>query len=434
VLEVFLLDLARVVQLITSNPLLERCATELEAEADHLLATVAAKDEEVRSDLVAVRRELPGEDAPEVGQESQTEDEDDRSALSRFDAIASGAADFKTIAADRLADTSKTAEMVRCLMEVEADVPKSAGVDPKKFKQRVRGLRDRRTVLHRAAMNVERRHAGAIWKRFRAFPALVNPEPTAEIDSLFLVEMLAQGALGAPFHAALYGQTADGKSASEVHRGLMKGRTARQEDLKLLENEILIRLGQRVSREWSIRRYAERCVRLRAEELRELVTSTRAIRRREKLLTADAAAYLFDQGHDVWTEVSVGSSRPDIAQLNARPGGLVVEAKIFGSRTTALSAVCLGIRQLQSYIARLHPFVPAVDGVLLLFRLGGETIVFPETWQLGDHFLQIICVDIAPAAASGSSGPPSIVLSSNDISARLAVPETTKRSESKKRR
>jgi hypothetical protein len=142
-----------------------------------------------------------------------------------------------------------------------------------------------------------------------------------------------------------------------------------------------VRLGIRAGAAWVLRRYATRCRHLRLPELTALLNTPRAVRKREHLLTQDAALFLFDQGfHAVPLEVRAGPNRYDmLAEPNLVDDPLLVEAKLFDSRRPALSALVEGVKQILSYISGCRSEVVRLpQPVLLIFRLGGPRPLAPR--------------------------------------------------------
>jgi hypothetical protein len=132
-----------------------------------------------------------------------------------------------------------------------------------------------------------------------------------------------------------------------------------------VEADLAARLNDRESVTWLVKRYAERCRRLKAPELLALLEKVTPTKERD--LTRSMATYLFDQGLDVLIEVQLGASRYD-----ARAPALLVEAKVCSTKTSALTALVRGLQQIASYEIQLRAERVTVDPVLVLFCIGGR--------------------------------------------------------------
>lgn len=116
----------------------------------------------------------------------------------------------------------------------------------------------------------------------------------------------------------------------------------------------------------------------RRDELSEKIRRARQTGRSdlERLLADDGAAYLFDCGLFVLTEVNV---RPVQLDLIADTGGelLLVEAKVYGKDRGGLEAATQGLRQLLDYATDLRSSGLNPANLLLLFRSGGRKVACP---------------------------------------------------------
>lgn len=179
--------------------------------------------------------------------------------------------------------------------------------------------------------------------------------------------------------------------------------------------ELRFRLGVRATHDAALRRYSWGAVTFRRGELRRMAEDD--TRQAELLLTADAAKFLFAEGFDVLTEVSLDAVRLDLVSFG---DALLIEAKRYGldrhrTESAARRIVYDGARQLHDYSSRFRHRDLETDNFLLVFRLGGVRLDLPREVAVANTRLRFQLVDLAPAAESGSNSPRVVVVTPEEI-------------------
>lgn len=189
--------------------------------------------------------------------------------------------------------------------------------------------------------------------------------------------------------------------------------------VQTLVAELRMRLGVRATHDAAVRRYAWGAVTFRREELIAIAEANS--RTAERHLTADAARFLFAEGFDVLTEVSLGAVRLDLVSFG---DAILIEAKRYGptenaTERAARKVVYDGAKQLHDYAGRCRGRDLETDNFLLIFRLGGVRLDLPRELAVGNTRLHFQLVDLAPAAESGSKSPAVVVVTAEDIATAL---------------
>jgi hypothetical protein len=200
--------------------------------------------------------------------------------------------------------------------------------------------------------------------------------------------------------------------------------------LRAIVTDFHARLGRRATVGAVLERYARRCRSLRLREMRALLAQKTSQRNQERVLTQDAALFMFDQGFEVMTEQSIGSHRYDL-----KGDTILVEAKVYDARRPALAAMVQGLNQLHQYANALSDEGSQLEPVLLLFRLGGPLGTRVEEYRHGNLRVAIAHVDLGESVDSGrKSPPPDPHITPEAISAELAREATRLAGKTKKRR
>jgi hypothetical protein len=239
--------------------------------------------------------------------------------------------------------------------------------------------------------------SGAAAARLVEFYENAHAERPRELDSILRLLMLKNSIYG-PLYARLHDddsprwqdkpQAGDGEPPTAEQRLLA--------DLELVAAEVRFRLLGMKSLGEVLRRFKHRCEAFQAKTLRE---TAEAAPRPEDPLRDACAAYLFDQGVDVITEVPASQLRADILGPS-----IYVEAKQYTANDQA--KIIRGYQQLLGTLLRLHasPMAPA-EAFYVVFRRSEKAPLFElPAAPLLQHGIRIHCVlvDLVPPAGAGS--------------------------------
>jgi hypothetical protein len=185
--------------------------------------------------------------------------------------------------------------------------------------------------------------------------------------------------------------------SEDQRRALEEAANSVRRDVRLVHQEIRAVLLLRRSRLWLIRRFAARCERYDADELRRLCSSEKEP---EKRLTARFARFLFDQGLNPITDAPVARLKPDVLDLGFP---FYVEAKQYGREGKDVrSALKRAFGQVLGTWGRLRATHELNEAFLLVFRLDGPRVEMPEVVRLDGRTLYTWLVDLVPPRRAGS--------------------------------
>lgn len=212
-----------------------------------------------------------------------------------------------------------------------------------------------------------------------------------------------------------------GRKADETDRALVQ-RLVRS--ATWVKDELVRRIGTRVSLVETMRRYRLRCelfdqarlMRLVRQEQRAAATEGRKARI-EAVLQDELALWLSDQGLDVYTEKRLGNLRADIVV----PGALYIEAKQYGGSFKRAKLVG-GLRQALDTFRRERAQHPELDeGFVVVFRHGGPLVEVDEPLPLEDGgCLHFLLVDLAEDEVGSGAKKPAARISLQEV--REAAP------------
>jgi hypothetical protein len=177
-------------------------------------------------------------------------------------------------------------------------------------------------------------------------------------------------------------------------------------DLATLREDLRLRLVLGRSRLALVRRFAGRCERYEAAELRALcrAETKKQDKKVEHQLTMRFARYLYDHGLNPLVDPKIADLRPDVYE--PIPGNpLYVEAKQYDSPVTAATLrrkMRDAVSQVLDTWGRLAQQQPVPEAFLLVFRRGGPRLELPELVRVETGRLYLVLADIAPPAQSGS--------------------------------
>jgi hypothetical protein len=296
----------------------------------------------------------------------------------------------------------------------------------------IRDFGNRVEWLHRERINQLRSSAFMVWVEVDRRAGQVNPPPQPEQATWELNKLLEEaleGLYSVQFEKVLYGmrsQYSNVRPSADELKAFRAWRADLDYRLEILRADIVLRLRVRGAAETNLRRYAARCMWYRREELagRLAALSRVSTRGLERVLAADAAAYLFDRGFNVVTELTLGVSRFDVFGFGKeRP--LLLEAKIY-RRGNPKRVLLQGVRQLQDYASRLEAGMATSENWLILFRLGGRKLDPPGSVTIGQRTFRIVQVDLSTAAESGRRATGAIPIAADEIVSALSpAPKVT---------
>lgn len=428
----FLLRVRRLVEITRADPLLNRCRQEAMDHADRRVAELNQRDAALRGELRTLRAQLEQEFpflTPAAGLKPEDPNYDE--SLTDFDDLDSGRVP-QAVPADPGQDGWLTAQLADILVVLsqKAKGKQPDSLEAKAANRRARTLRRRRAMLFLDQQDLANGEAGSAWYLVDLGLSQMRP-PEIDVETMDPVELTRLIFHRSPvletirmvmYRSGSSPAFGDVPSPQQV-QGFKVLRGLTEERLQLLKADVLWRLNTKVSREWVIRRYVDRCVRLRAEELRQLIRNQKG--KPEQTLVADAAAYFFDQGLDVWTEVTLGAQRLDLVGQPG-PGAFVVEAKIYKTPAEGRKAVRDGLNQLYSYVSTLEPTLSTVEGFLLMYRLGGRKLDLPPSVVKNGRRFAIVQVELGTSKDTGRNAPPAMPVTPADIGTdSFGEPEAT---------
>lgn len=173
-------------------------------------------------------------------------------------------------------------------------------------------------------------------------------------------------------------------------------------DLRLLYEEIRLRIGLQRSRIALVQRFAARCEAFDAKRLR--TESRRNRKNAERLLTLHFAKHLFDAGLNPIIDPTISGLRPDVVYPGSR-SLLYVEAKQYDARSPR-TTLRKAFAQVWGTWSRLRNRYYVPEAFLLVFRRGGPMVALPGLLEHNGVRLHPVIVDISAAGGSKELGPP----------------------------
>ncbi len=283
------------------------------------------------------------------------------------------------------------------------------------LKRRLSFLEEKAAWLDRERSNHLRLEAGACWYEIEKWTARINPAPVENegpLDFQTIFDAALESLASPPIEKVLYGKgpaSSVRRPTKEENERFRAWRKSFQVRLERFRDDVSYRVRTAASRDSHLRRYAARCMWFRREELSGKIRTASGAGRAglERLLADDAAAYLFDCGLFVLTEVNLRPARMDLV-ADAGDELLLIEAKVYGSNRGGLDAATQGLIQLLDYAADLAAGGLPTSNYLLLFRNGGKRFAWPtEAFEVQGTRVEIVHVDVSPSSDKGSkAGPP----------------------------
>lgn len=266
---------------------------------------------------------------------------------------------------------------------------------------------------------------GRCWLQISELVDRINVKPAAISSQRVNIDEVFKNVLRTWGEVNLKAIVFSGRPRPEEIETLKDWKKEADPRLARLGDEVAYRLQSGRARQVVLRRYAARSMWYRRHELLRGIKSeeerTGGIRQAERWLASDAAAYLFDQGFTVLTEVRLDPVRLDILVPDSGET-LLIEAKIFRSPAQGKRAAIEGLAQLLDYHARLRAGIGETFDYLLIFRIDGGSLALPEEPVLiHGRKLEIVFVDLAGPEVSGSNARAPEAITISEIVASLTT-------------
>lgn len=409
--ERLLVGLHRFLELLRSDPLLSAAVSSLAAQAREQEEAFGRHDRSLRCELCET---WPRYRALAESIEVEPDKKDVFNALGSLEAFERRLKEPAIIEFPDLdepdSDPSTSKKLLKQLHHwLEWKRPKLATDDPEfdELERLFWHFQERHTSAFRRFWLDGRNLAGVALKRLQALAAAMNPSPGApDLDARVLTWIASRSVR--ELCKAVY----EGASGGEAETAVAKAAGAVRRDLKLVQEEVSAVLVLRRSRLSLVRRFAARCERYDADELRTIARDSKA----ERELTSRFAKFLFDAGLNPLTDTPIAGLKPDVLEMGApfyveakQYGGQVVKPggrKVGVRRGPAPSAVRTTLRkafwQVLDTWGRLRGTLSLPEAFLLIFRLGGPRVEIPNVIQLDGRLLYVWVVDLGPADQSGA--------------------------------
>lgn len=251
--------------------------------------------------------------------------------------------------------------------------------------------------------------AAAAAARLLKFATTANEESPRTADGILGWLPLGTGPYGALYEEYLGVPMARDHDAQQGR--LKAARRALRADLRIVGAELRFRMLDVRSTSRLLLHLKHRCEAFTAAELR---AATLNAYRKEDVLRDACAAFLFDAGVPVVTEVSIARLRADVIGAP-----IYVETKQYSSASAGIPKAA---RQVWSTLARLRgsPQGSQIrDAYCLIFRLSGDAPIY-DLPSAPIHFagfrVYFLLIDIAAAAEAGSQEKkPAVPLSADQL-------------------
>lgn len=427
--EEFVLELKRLVDLCNGSPSLSTAISDCTADLNGKIETFLQVLREAEVSALRLRGDLIGrygDDLPRLNAPAVTGTPPVFAAALSLEAFSRLEADSKKSgpSLDRLDEMVKILSwQISCVQQGRVEPPP----DLIPLKQNLSFLEEKAEWLDRERSNHLRTAAGACWYELNKWVGKINPFPVQRTTGINLEEALdaaLESLSSPPIEKIVYGERPGSsvrRATDEERKRFGEWRAAFQLRLERFREDVQYRTRTAASRSAYLRRYAARCMWFRRDELVERIRRARAAGRTdiERILADDAAAYLFDCGLFVLTEVNLRPTRMDLV-ADAGNDLLLVEAKIYGKDRTGLEAATQGLRQLLDYAADLTAAGLAPHNYLLLFRNGGKRVAWTSTpIEIQGTTVEILEVDVSPSLDKGRKAGPPVTCTAEELRQRV---------------
>jgi len=381
-----IIRLPELLERLASEPVLSAALAELRVEADRRLSIFRRHDQALLQELIPhwPRYRAQFESVRATLNQSQIENFEHQVSFDEIERLLQGAEPVTVTHREPGRDESASWKVLQQLKaglmwkesRVDADVPDAE----------LEEMRSRRHEMEQRHKRAFRRYWRDGWNlpgfaltRLEVVSKEIHPEPGDNVEFPFLSRDIRR---------EVYDQQSE-----HDFRDMKAKATQVRRDVDQVRQGIrtVLLLGR--SRRSLIRRFAARCERYEAENLRKLGQGRRA----EIELTARFACFLFDQGLNPVTDAPVAGLRPDVLDFGAP---FYVEAKQYSQNPR--TALKKAVGQVFDTWGRLQATWPLHEAFLLVFRLGGPRVEMPEYVTVANRRLYIAIVDIAERRKSGS--------------------------------
>jgi hypothetical protein len=243
--------------------------------------------------------------------------------------------------------------------------------------------------------------AGVAVKRLRAVAESLNPTPPKQGPDLGtsltgVAQFDEANRFASMIHEPWSARTHPGRDDVDV------AATRVAEDLRLLHEDLRVRIATGRSRQVLVRRFAARCEGFDADRLRTMCKEDS--RNAERHLTLDLARYLFDQGLNPIIDPTVSGLRPDILDLSSGPA-FYVEAKQYAD-SSPRDTILAGYRQVWGTWGRLRNRFNVPEAFVIVFRRSGPPVELPSLLRHRGLRLHSVFADLSTEAGSKEKQAP----------------------------
>jgi len=200
--------------------------------------------------------------------------------------------------------------------------------------------------------------------------------------------------------------------SDDAQRALVETAQQVRRDIALVHLQLRSRIVMTHSSLGLLKRFAARCERFDADRLRK--TALKKTRTAEDQLRGELARFLFDHGLNPLLDPTISGLRPDV--LDVRLGRPVyVEAKRYVDKKERDQFI-QGFRQVLDTRGRLsNAFRDLREVFLVVFRLGGKRVEFPEVVHVPGGVIYTVLADLDPRTAGSRQNQTPVLVTESDL-------------------